>query len=38
MSKSNNRNGKELLGVGRGKSPLPFVFSLNFIMVCKLVP
>jgi hypothetical protein len=38
MSKSNNRNGKELLGVGRvtrGKSPLPFIFSLYFIMVGK---
>ena len=41
MSKSNNKYGKELLGVGRvtrGKSPSPFVFSLSFIMVCKLDP
>lgn len=36
MSKSNNKCGKELLGVGRltrGKSPLPFSFSLYFIVV-----
>ena len=41
MSKSNNTNGKELLGLGRvtrGKSSFPFVFSLYFIMVCNLDP
>ena len=41
MSRSNNANGKELLGVGRvtrGKSSFPFVFSLYFIMVCNSDP